>query len=432
MGNVDIGKIDIEKSFLGSLIVEEGKDLYWISEDNFYSINNRLIFKAIQELTQDNSPIDLVSIKDKLWEDFDTIYLVSIINDQYSSSSISYYANLLKEETKRVELIKIAEEMIFLAQNKDKINWEIFTYANKLMGLNTLSTNTYNIENQIEDLSTYLDERRWKELFGYSWGDNFNFLNKYTKGIQKGRTYRLGAPSNAGKSQMMYWVINNLLNQNARVAFFTLENDKSFTMSNILANHQWVNSHLIEDWTQTPNIDYIRSLQWKFFLIDDCYELSEIFSRILEIKPDVVILDYIGLVQIKKVKEDDKYTEYSKQVQEFVKQSRVGWIDLSNLPKNQEDEESIKIAWGFYWSSFLKNNADVGIHLYYHKPFYEFKKLWMSDDDTTRNFQVLWMYISKNRIGTAKVEQIYKVNFNKWGRFEEATAENIQTWLTWF
>jgi len=55
-------------------------------------------------------------------------------------------------------------------------------------------------------------------------------------------------------------------------------------------------------------------------------------------------LDYIGLVQIKKVKEDDKYTEYSKQVQEFVKQSRVGWIDLSNLPKNQEDEESIKIA----------------------------------------------------------------------------------------
>jgi hypothetical protein len=43
----------------------------------------------------------------------------------------------------------------------------------------------------------------------------------------------------------------------------------------------------------------------------------------MEFKPDVVVLDYIGLMSIKGFTEEAKYTEYAIQVQRFVKQMQV-------------------------------------------------------------------------------------------------------------
>lgn len=79
----------------------------------------------------------------------------------------------------------------------------------------------------------------------------------------------------------------------------TLENDKSFTISNLLANHMGVNPHRIENLEVEPDFGYLEDKRDIFHIIDDAYELGEIFSRILQIKPDYVILDYIGLISIK-------------------------------------------------------------------------------------------------------------------------------------
>ena len=111
------------------------------------------------------------------------------------------------------------------------------------------------------------------------------------------------------------------------------------TMSNLVANAQRINSWDLESGKVNIDMREIEKMDQRLFIIDDTYELSEIFTKVLAIKPDVVILDYIGLVNIKKFAEDEKYTEYSKRVQEFVKETRVGWIDLSNLPIGIEDAQ---------------------------------------------------------------------------------------------
>lgn len=52
----------------------------------------------------------------------------------------------------------------------------------------------------------------------------------------------------------------------------------------------------------------------------------------------------------------------------------------------------------------------------YYKPFYEFRKTFATEiaaNDELKNVQAITMMISKNRIGTAKVEQVYKLNFNR-------------------
>lgn len=442
-------KQDIERAVIWWFIIDSELGLYWLEDTDFYFEDNKKVFQAIKKLKEDNKVVDLLTLRNQLDEDWcldmiwGNLWLVDYTNASVSTAHQEEYINILKKERKRINLIRETNNFMLYLQNTDNPNGEVYNFANRILSENTMSDDNYNTDTDIYNLMSYLDDRKGKEIFWFSWWDNLAFLDRYTKWIQKGRTYRIGAPSNLGKSQLMYWVINNLLKQDAKIAFFTLENDKSFTYSNILANYQGVNSYRIEDWTVQADIDYIKSKDWKLFIIDSCYEINEIFTKCMELKPDVVIIDYIWLVQIKKVKEDDKYTEYSKQVQEFVKKSRVSWLDLSNLPKNQEDEEQIRATWWYYGSSFLRNNTDVGIHLTYYKPFYEWKKqklqwdddfeaifTWISweEKDIVRNYQVAHLIITKNRIWTAKVETIYKIDFNKWGRYVEATPDELVKW----
>lgn len=231
-------------------------------------------------------------------------------------------------------------------------------------------------------------------------------------------------------TQLTYSMINSVLAQGAKVVFFTLENDNNFTLTNLCANFQKVNPYNIERGTEALDTDYVSSLKEKFFLIDDTYELSEIFARIQEIKPDVVFLDFIGQVDIKGTDENSKYGEYARRVQKFVKRSRVSWIDLSNLPKSAEDEDSIKATGGFFGDSALKNLADVGIHLYRFQPFNDFKNSLYGTPayDMVKNLKVVGLYISKNRLGVARVGTNLKINFDKGGEVSEATREEVTNW----
>ena len=168
-------------------------------------------------------------------------------------------------------------------------------------------------------------------------------------------------------------MIVDLLDQGKRVAFFSLENDKTFTICNIMANKENVNSYAVEDGTHSVDFGWLDKHKSSFYLIDDEHDMSRIQARILEIKPDVVFLDYIGLVDIRGVKEEEVYTKYAKSMQKFVKKTGISLIDLSNLPVTAT-EETVRQSGQFFGSSFLKNNTDVGLHLFYYTPFYEWRK----------------------------------------------------------
>jgi hypothetical protein len=62
---------------------------------------------------------------------------------------------------------------------------------------------------------------------------------------------------------------------------------------------------------------------------------------------------------------------------------------------------------------------------------------WIDQDKKERlkNVQVVDIYISKNRMGTARVIETYKIDFNQGGQFIKATEEEKMIWKTawdWF
>lgn len=429
---------EIEDSIIGRLLVGSDQSVSStnLSVESFSTSSNRVIFSTMEAIEKEGGKIDLMSVSSRIRDrhpeakitNKELIGLTELANSYVQMPSLLRRLNdILRKES----AISIAQEIELHAMSWDISNDTIFKMADKLLSTISSDSSKYDVgNNSLDDLDAYLEDRKGKTLFGYSFWEKFSMVDNCTKGIQKWRTYRIGAPSNLGKTQMAYNFINSLIKQGAKVAFFSLENDKNFTITNLMANHLGVNSHDIENWMVQPDYSYIESLADKLYIIDDTYELSEIFANCMEIKPDVVVLDYIGLVSIKRFSEDEKYTEYAKQVQRFVKKTRLSWIDLSNLPTGI-DEEYMRFNGNFYWSSFLKNNADVGIHLMDYKPFYEWKKS-MEDSPAHLNkiasdtsYKRRWnsvkgatVLISKNRIWPAKVEENYTINFNEGARFK--------------
>lgn len=434
---VRIGKDEIERGVIGSLIMwgnEITPSSIGLDEKDFFNSEMREIFAAISRIEKRGEVADIVSVTSELKSSGSSIpnrVLVEVSNEVYGTSSIPTYVKRMREETQRAEVYRLSEELRLRAESGNISSDVIFDYSNRLLNFSTGGTDKYEVGVEAyESLTQYLDERKGKDLFGFSFGKGFEFVDKYTRGIQKGKTYRIGAPSNEGKTQLTYSMINSVLSQGAKVVFFTLENDNNFTLTNLCANYQKVNSYRIERGEEELDTNYVSSLKEKFFLIDDTYELSEIFARIQEIKPDVVFLDFIGQVDIKGTDENSKYGEYARRVQKFVKRSRVSWIDLSNLPKSAEDEDSIKATGGFFWDSALKNLADVGLHLYRFQPFNDFKNSLYGTEgyDKVKNLKVVGLYISKNRLWVARVGTNLKINFDKGGEVSEATRDEVSNW----
>ncbi len=438
----------IQSDFLSQEVKLLEPILWWILNDSWFDLNKlgfsideiqslqcKSLFTSLKKVEEEGYGRDIVQIVNYFKDDgHNPSYITWLITSSYTVVGLEPYIKKYKEFITKKKVLSIGNNLMLKATS-DLKSTDLIEYSNHLLNLIESSSSSYDVGKNVDELFNYLEERKWKDLFGYSFWGEFQFLDKATRWIQAGRTYRVGALSNMGKTQWVYGIINNLIAQWAKVAFFSLENDRDMTTSNLVANAQRINSWDLESGKVSIDIATLEKMNEKLFIIDDTYELSDIFSKILAIKPDVVILDYIGLVNIKKFSEDEKYTEYSKRVQEFVKQTRVGWIDLSNLPIGIEDS-MILSRWQFYWSSFLRNNADVGLHLIKYEDYYKTRAMVESQPthkdrcEKDLEYRMQWvgkkaikLAITKNRIGPAGLDEDYFVNFSQWGRFNQITPE---------
>ena len=129
------------------------------------------------------------------------------------------------------------------------------------------------IDEDIFSYQEWLLERQGKSVFGYSWGESLKWLDESTDGIQRKKTYRIGANSNVGKTQLVYNIIVSLLKQGARVAFFTLENERVTTLNYILANLQGENSRDLVRGDVKADIDMLVPYLNLLTIIDDTNDI---------------------------------------------------------------------------------------------------------------------------------------------------------------
>ena len=99
---------EIEKSVLGCLLMDKQDYVIKLSELDFVSEVNRLIYKTIRQLYDRKQPIDEITVSDALNIDNALEIVVGLSSYVPTPENIEHYINALKTYTMRREVIKAA------------------------------------------------------------------------------------------------------------------------------------------------------------------------------------------------------------------------------------------------------------------------------------------------------------------------------------
>ena len=431
---------ELEKKIIWYLIVypENASDIFLLlSFDYFRNSDYNYIIRKIYKMFKEWKEIDIINLVDEFHDDipYQRLWWREFIcdaTDEVRFDSLDWAFDIIKRLKKyhmRREVLKEANRIQHIVINDEDLENEItksFDTFNNILSFS--ETKVTNMEDNISILEQTIEQNKEKDLVWYASG--FDWIDEHTWWIRKGKTYRIWGLSGVGKTSLIYQIIDSVLSQDAKVLFVSLENSIDTTLIKFLSCVQRENPKNLEKWIVKPDYDYLRKVENNFKITDSLFSLDEIKREILKTKPDLVILDYIGLVNINSFSEETKYNEYADNIRQFVqKNSSFAYLDISNLWK-ADNEFTIREYKAFNWSAKLRNNTDFWMHLFPYSNFEKYKtakmKTWNKQEKSNLYWKkVVTFFISKNRFWEDNIEKQYCIDFNKWIRFYEIKEEDL-------
>ncbi len=313
--------IDIEQALLGLLMVypesmikaeEEG-----LSLQDFFLTAHKTIYQAILDLREDNKPVELNSVSNRLSDQnkLESVggidYLMSLSDLAISVYNTDYYIQVLQEKN---ALRKLIEACDVIRKDSFENSFDAEAILNeaerKILEItrdrktSAFTTSREAIDDVIRNIN-YLQQHRG--LTGVPTG--FSRLNRITNGLQKSDLIILAARPSVGKTAFaLNLVVNAACNSDRKVALFSLEMPVIQNGMRMLAIKANVDIQKIktgyglenEDWAK---IDHAKNdLQQAGIYIDDTpgIRINEIFAKCRKLREeqglDLVVIDYLQLI----------------------------------------------------------------------------------------------------------------------------------------
>ncbi|MGC9611195.1 MAG: DnaB-like helicase N-terminal domain-containing protein, partial [Minisyncoccia bacterium] len=111
--------LESERSVLGALMLDKNAIIQvadFLAPSDFYENKNQKIYQAILELFSKGEPVDILTISNILKEkkELNSIgggdYLADLVSATPTSAHVAHYANIVKEQRVRRDLIQAASE----------------------------------------------------------------------------------------------------------------------------------------------------------------------------------------------------------------------------------------------------------------------------------------------------------------------------------
>ena len=186
---------DVEQNILGCMLVFKECNRYIknIEENDFYININKLVFKLIKELKQEDKPIEILSVKEiAKSKDLDEKelfnYLIKITSNSLTSSNIDFYIKRLKSYSIRRKIIEKARTLIDeMYQSENEEAEEI--KKNAIQTITNIKTNSTSTTN--EDMKTVMIEaledieNKYRNRDDHKYKTGFFELDKVTDGLHE-------------------------------------------------------------------------------------------------------------------------------------------------------------------------------------------------------------------------------------------------------
>ena len=438
--------IDAEISVLGCGFLERtalDKIMDEVTDEMFYSVENRTIYKAMKNLHTNNIPVDAATVCNELDKNKELSkvggveYITDIINSVPSTANLNYYIKIIFEKSILRNLInkttKIQEEcyeeqdsIVDIVENAER---NILSVYNDRLGKDIRS-----IQDVLPDVQKNMETLAESKTDFTGIRTGYYDFDNMTRGLQKKQVIIVAGRPGCGKSAFALNVaLNAAIKNKNSIAFFSLEMgveeiakrmfgcvgkiDGDVLKTGKLKNNDW------KKWNEAMS-----ELSDTKFFIDDSGGLtvSEIRRKCRKLKNsdsglDLIVIDYLQLLS-----SSSKYagqrvqevSEISRDIKKLAMELDVPVIALAQLSRSVEQrkdgDKTPKLS-DLRESGSIEQDADIVLFLHSD----EYGKY---DGNINRKIKLI---IAKHRAGqTGAVDLIFKMNTGSFDNYINKEDEN--------
>ncbi len=361
-----------------------------LTEDDFYSQRNRLVFRAMQALYQENSVIDMITLEHRLQKDGNLAnvggvpYLGTIVSAVPNSVRAVHYAEIVRDCHQYRIFIGLGEEMMNHGYQRDLSITDLSgTVEQKVFQV--LSNQNRDGLQHIHDilLETYTDIEELARNRGGITGvpTGFTDLDRLTTGLQPADLVLVGARPSMGKTAFgLNIVCHAAVHAHKTCAVFSLEMSRKQCANRLLCSESMVDSERIrngkleeEDWTNL--LQALSPLSEAAIYIDDTpgITLSELRTKCRKLKLerglDLIMIDYLQLMSGSRAggseNRQQEISEISRGLKALAREMNAPVLALSQLSRALEARSDKRpMLSDLRESGAIEQDADVVMFLY--------------------------------------------------------------------
>ncbi len=255
IGTVPPQNLEAEASLLGAILIDADAIVRiadTVNAEDFYDERHSHIYQAIKKLYEKHSPIDVLTLSNRLKEDglLDTVggsaYLTDLTNYVPTAAHVEHYAEIVSQKAIRRRLIKASQDMIGLGYDEtqgvqdliEQAETELFKVSQQHVKQDISS-----IEEILAESFDRLDElhKDKGKIRGVPTG--LRDLDNILAGLQRSDLIILAARPSMGKTALTLNLAHNIATKSEQpVLLFSLEMSKEQLVDRMLSMESGVDA----------------------------------------------------------------------------------------------------------------------------------------------------------------------------------------------
>ena len=389
--------IEAEQSVLGGLLLDNAawdRIADFISAEDFYRYDHRLIFQTIVKLVNSSRPADVITVYEALSglgradEVGGLAYLNALAQNTPSAANIRRYAEIVRDRGVLRQLITVADEIsgtAFNPQGKevkqmlDEAESKIFAIAEEgARGTQGFQDIQPLLKQVVERIDELYSRDNTSDITGVPTG--FADLDRMTSGLQPGDLIIVAGRPSMGKTAFSINIGENVaIDSGLPVAVFSMEMGGAQLAMRMLGSVGRLDQHRLrtgrlvdEDWPRLTHA--IQKMNDAQLYIDETPALSsiELRARARRLarqcgKLGLIVIDYLQLMSANSAGENraTEISEISRNLKGLAKELNCPVIALSQLNRSLEQRPNKRpVMSDLRESGAIEQDADVILFIY--------------------------------------------------------------------
>jgi replicative DNA helicase len=431
-----------EYAVLGSLLTDNDS---WneigdyLQANDFGSHFHREIYRAIEDLLMNKGSADVICLaeyllNEKIVHDDPFLKLCEIINSQFTSKNIKYYAEIVKQKSIDRKMITTAQDIIVSVheQKADRLDYAQQKFADIA---NEIPSEILLAADIMKLVINRIDERslNQSDVTGISTG--FIDIDKITYGLHGGDLIILAGRPAMGKTLLAMNIVEHVtINEKKSVVIFSLEMSRESLLERSLSSVGKITSSQIRTGKLSES-DYkkISSVipqfqQAKLFIDDRSFlRVSDIRATCRRIQREhglsLIVIDYISLMSGDGENETLRITNISRGLKLLARDLNIPIIAISQLNRSVEQRNNKRPCMAdLRQSGAIEQDADL-IWFIYRDEVYDLNSL---------NKGMAEVIIAKHRNGSiGAINLNFDSNNCRFDNYSETLNSNQKFEKTW-